>query len=125
MRILLAEDDMNISTIAKLALEHIGGHTVDLATDGEAALEKALHGTYDLILLDEMMPKKNGIAVCQEYLAQKQSPTPVIFMSANTQESSVTAFHQLGVGHIPKPFDPATLNQQIAELLRKGSRKAA
>ena len=96
MKILLAEDDANISVIAKMALEHIGGHQVDVATDGNQALEKALENEYDLILLDEMMPYKSGITVCELYLQQKETPSPVIFMSANSQTSSVTEFERLG-----------------------------
>lgn len=125
MNILLAEDDQNIAIIAKMALEHIGGHSVSVATDGDMALQLALTGNWDLILLDEMMPNKNGIVVCQEYLEQATNKIPVIFMSANTQEKSVTAFLSLGIGHIPKPFDPATLNQQIFDLLQKAKDQAA
>lgn len=117
MNILLAEDDPNISKIARLSLEKIGGHTIDLATDGQMALEKALSGTYDVILLDEMMPKLNGLKVCEAYLQQCPSPVPVIFLSAKSQENDVQDFLRIGIGHIAKPFDPMTLNQSIKALL--------
>lgn len=117
MHILLAEDDHNISKIARLALEKIGGHQVEWVADGESALNKALEGGFDLILLDEMMPHLNGLKVCEMYKEQCQNPVPVIFLSAKSQEADVQAFHSLGLGHILKPFDPMTLNQQIQSLL--------
>ena len=116
MKILLAEDDQNIATIAKMSLEHLGGHEVFWASDGAIALEQANSGEFDVILLDEMMPKMNGIKVCEEYMAG--SPTaPVIFMSAKSTDSDIDRFNQLGLGLIPKPFDPAQLCQLIDTLL--------
>src|SRR5690606_11909726 len=97
--------------------EKIGGHQVDWATDGQMALEMALGGGYDVILLDEMMPKMTGLKVCETYLQQSPHPVPVIFLSAISQESDVQDFLRLGRGHIAKPFDPMTLNQSIKALL--------
>lgn len=117
MRILLAEDDHNISKIACMALEKIGGHQVEWVDDGEKALSRALEGGFDLILLDEMMPHLNGLKVCELYKEQSPQPSPVIFLSAKSQESDILAFQELGLGHIPKPFDPMTLNNQIKSLM--------
>ena len=119
MRVLLAEDDPNISIIAKISLEKLGGFDVTVVSDGESALNEALTQKYDLILLDEMMPKMNGIKVCQEYKARVTSaPKPVIFLSAKSQESDIREFIDNGTGFIPKPFDPRKLSQQIADLLK-------
>ncbi|NJM09855.1 MAG: response regulator [Bdellovibrionaceae bacterium] len=72
-----------------------------------------------MILLDEMMPKMNGLKVCQEYKARCESaPKPVIFLSAKSQDSDIREFIQYGTGFIPKPFDPRKLPQQIADLLK-------
>lgn len=120
MKILLAEDDSNIATIARMALETIGGHQVEVATDGEAALNKMLTETYDVILLDEMMPKMNGLKVCEEY-TNSGRPAPVIFMSANVQDGKVEEFHSAAIGFIPKPFDPMVLAQQVEEILKKNA----
>jgi len=117
MKILLAEDDHNISKIACLALEKMGGHQVEWVSDGKMALERALAGDYDLILLDEMMPEINGLKVCELYQQQSSSPKPVIFLSAKSQEGDVKAFEKIGLGFIAKPFDPMTLNQSITQLL--------
>lgn len=119
MKILLAEDDNNIATIAKLALTQLGGHTVDHASDGEIALQKALTNDYDVILLDEMMPKLSGLAVCEEYKKQSRKQVPVIFLSAKSQENDIAEFNRLGLGHIPKPFDPTQLAKMIEQMLQK------
>jgi DNA-binding response OmpR family regulator len=121
MRVLLAEDDPNISVIAKLSLEKIAGHDVTVVGDGEEALKEALTQNYDVILLDEMMPKMNGLKVCQEYKTQCATPKPVIFLSAKSQDSDLREFAQAGTGFIPKPFDPMTLATQIDSLLKKAA----
>ncbi len=117
MRILLAEDDPNISIIAKLSLEKLGGFEVTAVNDGEQALAAALTQLYDLILLDEMMPKMNGLKVCQEYKSRCPAPRPVIFLSAKSQEADLREFTENGVGFISKPFDPTQLATQIEAIL--------
>jgi two-component system OmpR family response regulator len=129
MRILLAEDDRNISTIAKMALEHLGGHTVINVDNGILALETLITDDhlYDVILLDEMMPGLSGLKVCEKYLAQKAQPKPVIFLSAKSQASDIQEFLSLGWGYIPKPFNPTQLGSQIQGILgqrHKGSKAA-
>lgn len=118
MKILLAEDDIHISTIAKLALEKLGGHTVTVANNGEDALNLALKGGFDLILLDEMMPKLNGLAVCKRYRSEATTQVPVIFLSAKSQDSDIQQFQGLAAGYIAKPFEPTEINQQIQALLK-------
>ena len=117
MKVLLAEDDPNISVIAKLCLEKFAGHEVTVVDNGEQALAEALTQAYDVILLDEMMPKMNGLRVCQAYKEQCPDPKPVIFLSAKSQESDIREFMETGTGFIAKPFDPMKLPAQIAALL--------
>ena len=121
MKIFLAEDDPNISVIAKMALEQLGGHTVVHYDNGEKALEFLLESSdeFDVILLDEMMPGLNGLAVCQKYQQQVSEPKPVIFLSAKSQASDIKEFEVIGTGFIPKPFDPTQLNQKIKNILQK------
>ncbi len=125
MKILLAEDDPNISLIAKMALEQLGGHQVTVAEDGEAALQLALTEKFDVILLDEMMPKMNGLTVCREYNLNSMVRKPIIFLSAKSQEVDVKEFLDCSVGHIPKPFEPTTLCQSIEDLLKNYGIRAA
>jgi two-component system OmpR family response regulator len=124
MRILLCEDDANIATIARLALEQIGGHQVEWVADGATALRRGLHEKFDLILLDDMMPSMSGVEVCKKFLNHAEQVAPVIFMSANSQIERVQEFSAVAIGYIPKPFDPTTLNQQIANLQSSHRKKA-
>lgn len=122
MKILLAEDDANIVKIASLVLTKVGGHHVDVATDGEEALTKALQGDYDLLILDGMMPKYQGIEVCRKYFEQKQPPhARVIFLSAKSNQDDIKEFKRLGSGFIQKPFEPQRLCQQIDEILQEAA----
>ena len=125
MKILLAEDDGNISTIAIMALEHFGGHEVTPVDNGLDALNKAKQGGFDLIILDQMMPIMNGLTVCKEYKSLPDSNIPIIFLSAKCHADDITAFNNMGLGYIQKPFDPATLNQQISDILNKKDQEAA
>lgn len=117
MKILLAEDDPHISLVTQLCLEKIGGHSVVLCTDGEAALQTALRQPFDLILLDGMMPKKDGLQVAFDLQANGVVGTPIIFLSAKTDEKDVKEFLRLGAGHISKPFDPQQICTRIDEIL--------
>ena len=125
MKIFIAEDDMNIVTIAKMALVTIGKHKVEFAHDGAAALEAMKRGGYDLIILDEMMPKMNGRDVCDAYAEMDIPKTPVIFMSANNRNLDERDPIPPVIGFIGKPFDPMTLNDQIEQLIDKYRKKKA
>ncbi len=118
MRVLLAEDDQNISMIATLTLENMGQHTVVHVDNGEDALRKAIEEDFDVILLDEMMPKMNGLRVCQEFRSKSTKKTPVIFLSAKSQQDDIKLFKEIGTGYIAKPFDPMSLCQEIDDILR-------
>ena len=118
MNILLAEDDSNISTIAIMALEHFGGHKVTHVDNGLDALEAAKNGEFDVIVLDQMMPIMNGITVSKEIKANDNGKTPIIFLSAKCHPDDISEFNNNGIGHIQKPFDPATLCEQIENLIR-------
>ncbi len=120
LKVLLAEDDQNIFEILSLSLNHIGGHSVSKASNGEQALSMALSENFDLLLLDGMMPKKDGVTVCREYIAQKKNPAPVIFLSARSSQQDIQLGLESGaIGYIAKPFDPTTICQDISNILSK------
>ena len=119
MKVLLAEDDQNISTIAKIALEQLGGHSVDVASVGAQALELAMNNSYDVILLDEMMPKLNGLRVCEEYVQHKGYDTPVIFLSAKSQEKATRSHCEFITGLVIHSFVPTQLCSLIDQMLSK------
>lgn len=118
MKILLAEDDVSISVVVKLALEKIGGHKVEVASDGNLAFQMAVEREYDLIILDGMMPGKDGMTVCHDLKKTHKSEVPIIFLSAKSQESDIMEGMQKGaIGYIQKPFDPKTINIQIQKIV--------
>ena len=125
MKVLLAEDDQNVAIITQLCLERLGGHQVTHVADGEQALQLAMKQNFDLILLDGMMPKRNGVAVAEELARQGRTQTPIIFLSAKSEEKDLNLFLSLGAGYIGKPFDPQTICATIDGILKKAGKLAA
>jgi two-component system OmpR family response regulator len=114
-RILYVEDEPDIQMVARLALETLGGFTLEVCSSGSEALEKV--GTFQpqFILLDVMMPGMDGpttLGKLRELPAF--ATTPVVFMTAKVQPSEVSGYKKIGaVDVIPKPFDPMTLSNQV------------
>ena len=119
MNILLAEDDTNIATIARLALEKLSGHDLTWVDNGQKAIELLKSNSFDVVLLDEMMPEKNGLSAAQEIREVLQLKVPIIFLSAKSRSDDVDNFMKWGQGHIAKPFDPKNLSQLILDILQK------
>lgn len=117
-RILYVEDDMDIQTIAVMALEKISGYTVLACSSGRDAVEKAAEFTPDLLLLDVMMPEMDGPETLAALRTQKGlEQTPVIFMTAKVMESEIAHYKTLGaIGVIPKPFDPMSLGENVKSI---------
>jgi CheY-like chemotaxis protein len=116
-RILYVEDEADIRTIAKMALEAVGGFDVLACSSGKEAITAAPAAAADLILLDVMMPGIDGPATLQALRdIPATSATPVIFMTAKVQPGEVAQYKALGALEvIAKPFDPM---QVSAEILR-------
>lgn len=119
-RILFVEDDPDIQTVAKMALEAIGGFTVLACGSGSEALSRLDEFAPDLVLLDVMMPGMDGPATLG---ALRQSPTgrdlPVVFMTARVQAQEVAAYREMGAEDvIAKPFDPMMLSEQVLAIWR-------
>lgn len=111
-RILLVEDDFDIQAIARLALEALGGFTVEACSGGHEALRKAPLFNPDLILLDVMMPDMTGL---HTLLALRNLPEtvdiPVVFVTARVQQHEIDQYKKTGaLSVIQKPFDPMTLS---------------
>jgi diguanylate cyclase (GGDEF)-like protein len=116
-RILYVEDEPDIQAIARLALEAVGGFTVEVCGSGEEAIRKAVSFEPDLILLDVMMPDMDGPSTLT---ALREIPafaaTPVMFMTAKVQPAEVAHFKSLGaIEVIAKPFDPTKLSQIVLD----------
>jgi CheY-like chemotaxis protein len=114
-RILYAEDEADIQEVARLALEDVGGFEAEIVGDGTIALERARESRPDLILLDVMMPGKDGISTFKELRENsKTREIPVVMLTAKTNSDEVEQFKELGIdGVIFKPFDPMTLAGEV------------
>ncbi|MDP6526672.1 MAG: response regulator [Kiritimatiellia bacterium] len=120
-KILHVEDEPDIQEVAKLALESVGGFTVEACSSGQEALDKVADFAPDIILLDVMMPDMDGPATLQELRKiQELADTPIIFMTAKAQTHEIEKFKELGaIDVITKPFDPMTLADQIRDIWEK------
>ncbi|MEM6290796.1 MAG: response regulator transcription factor [Myxococcota bacterium] len=117
MRILLIEDD---ERLAEVTAEYLRDHEsdVEIASDGEAGLARALAGEHDIVLLDLMLPKLDGIGVCTQLRAQ--SNVPVIMLTAKGDEVDRVVGLELGADdYLPKPFSPRELLARIRAVLRR------
>lgn len=119
MRILLVEDEPDAAKmLAKGLREHT--YAVDVATDGEKALEQAFINDYDLILLDVMLPGKDGFAVCRELRASGAS-LPILMLTArDAVEDRITGLDRGADDYLVKPFDFHELLARVRALLRRG-----
>jgi CheY-like chemotaxis protein len=116
--ILYVEDEADIRTIAKMALEAVGGFSVRACASGREALTIAPDAGADLILLDVMMPGLDGPSTLK---ALREVPatasTPVIFMTAKVQPGEIAQYKGLGaLDVIAKPFDPMTISDEIRRI---------
>ena len=118
MRVLLVEDEpIAAKMLAKGLREET--YAVDVARDGEEALARSHVNTYDLIILDVMLPRKDGFAVCRE-LRATGSAVPVLMLTArDTLEDKVTGLDTGADDYLPKPFDFEELLARVRALLRR------
>jgi len=116
--ILMVEDEPDIQTVAKLALESIGGFTIHVCSSGQEAIDAAPGLQVDLILLDVMMPGMDGPSTLQALRKLPETAnTPVVFMTAKVQPQEVLQYKEYGaIDVIPKPFDPMNLSDNLREI---------
>lgn len=118
MRILLVEDEEPLGSVVKQGLE-VGRHTVDWATDGAVGLEMARQGEYDLIILDVMLPGRDGWSICEALRARKNR-TPILMLTARSDVDDRVRGLELGADdYLPKPFAFKELRARVAALLRR------
>ena len=120
-RILLVDDEQDIRTIAQVSLESLGGFIIEQCADGDEAMIKVEEFTPELILMDVMMPGKDGPATLLELREiEHMEKVPIVFMTARVQKSEIDEYLKLGaVAVISKPFDPMALPDQIQEIWQK------
>lgn len=111
MKILIIEDDISIAELERDYLE-INGMECDIALDGEEGIRLAKEGDYALVIIDVMLPKKDGFMVCREI--REVMDIPVIFLSAKSDD--IDKIRGLGLGaddYITKPFSPSELVARV------------
>ena len=116
--ILLVEDEDDIAMVLEddLSLE---GYRVERVADGETALQMAREHSFDLIILDVMLPGKDGFEVCRE-LRRRGISTPLMLLTARDQEAEKVLGLELGADdYVTKPFSPLELRARVKALLRR------
>lgn len=117
-RILYVEDEPDIQTVGRLALETVGGFMVEVCGSGKQAIETAPDFQPDLILLDVMMPEMDGPTTLRALRDLPETAgTPVIFITAKVQAQEVAQYKAMGaLDVIAKPFDPMTLSENVRQI---------
>ncbi len=122
-RILIVEDEISIADLEKDYLE-INGFDVDIETDGESGLKKALGGDYDLYILDLMLPGIDGFDICRKIREEKN--VPILMVSA--KKDDIDKIRGLGLGaddYITKPFSPSELVARVKAHMARYERLTA
>lgn len=123
MKILVVDDEKLLVKGIKFNLEN-EGYTVDVGYDGEDAVNMARSGEYGLIILDLMMPKKDGLQACQEI--RGFSTVPIIMLTARSEGADLLMGFESGADdYVTKPFNILELKARVRALLRRASIAAA
>lgn len=117
-KILVVDDEVSIVTLLQYNLER-SGYDVITASDGEEALKKAETEKPDLIVLDVMLPKLDGIEVCKR-LRQQKLMFPILMLTAKDEEFDKVLGLELGADdYMTKPFSPREVNARVKAILRR------
>ena len=123
MRLLVVEDEKKLCDMIAKSL-HQAGYEVDTCNDGEEALEKAKAGEYEIILLDLMLPKMDGLEVCQQI--REFSNVPIIMLTAKGEDMDKILGLEYGADdYITKPFNILEVKARIRAIIRRSSSKTA
>ncbi len=118
MNILIAEDDRPLAAALERILED-NGYDADLVHNGEEAVDYALAGQYDVIILDVMLPRKDGFAITSE-LRRANLSTPILLLTARGATSDkITGYDSGADDYMTKPFSPAELMAHLRALTRR------
>ncbi|WP_416825523.1 response regulator transcription factor [Ectobacillus polymachus] len=119
-RILIVDDESDMRQLVGMYLDN-SGYVWDEAENGVHALEKMKEHSFDLIILDLMMPEMDGLTFCKE--VRKTSDIPIIFLTAKGEEwNRVNGLRMGGDDYIVKPFSPGELIARLEAVLRRSSK---
>jgi DNA-binding response OmpR family regulator len=117
-RILVAEDEKSLAVALEDDLR-LEGYEVEVVGDGQAAIERTNCTAPDLLILDVMLPRKDGFDVCRQ-LRKGGNTTPIILLTAKSEESDKIVGLELGADdYVTKPFSPRELRARIQAILRR------
>ncbi len=116
-RILLVDDEQPIQTLLSFPLQR-DGYEVVQASDGREALTRFAEQSFDLVVLDVMMPRLDGFAAADKLKSLKETKDiPIVFLSARTQQIDIEKGHSYGEAeYLTKPFDPMDLIEVVERL---------
>lgn len=118
-RVLVVEDDESVREAVSIVLER-AGFEVDTESDGAEAVRTALADSFDLILLDIMLPSLNGLDVCRQI--RSRSGVPIVMLSARTDTADVVTGLELGADdYVTKPFKPSELAARARAAVRRAT----
>ncbi|WP_425806141.1 response regulator transcription factor [Desulfitobacterium sp. Sab5] len=118
--ILIIEDDLNIAELERDYLQ-LNGYKVDIVQDGAGGLKKALSGVYDILIVDLMLPQKDGFEIIKE--VRKKFEIPLIVLSARNEDIDKIRGLDYGADdYLTKPFSPAELMARIKSHLKRYER---
>ena len=124
MRILVIEDDREAATDLCKALRE-AGHVADHGADGESGAAMALEGGYDVLVVDRMLPKRDGLSIIEE-MRQRGDETPALILSALGQvDDRVTGLRSGGDDYLAKPYAFSELLARVETLARRNSGAAS
>ena len=118
MRILLAEDDRDLNTAVKTLLTR-SGYQVDAVLDGEEALDYVRAEAYDGVILDWMMPRKDGVEALRQMRAEGINTPCLLLTARDAVEDRVTGLDAGADDYLPKPFDVQELLARVRAMLRR------
>jgi DNA-binding response OmpR family regulator len=125
MRVLIVEDERRLAENVARSLRESAGYAVDVTFDGEEGLYMAGTNPYDLILLDLMLPKMDGLSVLRS-IRRSGSAVPVLVLTARDEKESVVALLNAGADdYVAKPFDLGELMARVKALIRRGKGQSA
>jgi DNA-binding response OmpR family regulator len=120
MKILVIEDDADIASNIGQYFE-AKGHKLDFAYSGSHGLKLAIDERFDLIILDLMLPGKDGITVCREFREQSKHDTPILMLTArDTVDDKISGFEAGTDDYLVKPFSLRELEVRVMALTRRG-----
>jgi DNA-binding response OmpR family regulator len=125
MRVLIIEDEARLAENIARSLRESAGYAVDVALDGEEGAFMAESNPYDLVILDLMLPKLDGLSVLQ-HVRDGSSAVPVLVLTARDEKESIVALLNAGADdYVTKPFDLGELLARAKALIRRGKGQSA